>query len=81
MPKPARSANLTAVKAPLAGNIVSVAVAAGDAVKSGDVVIILEAMKMETEVRAPAAGSVSRIAVAAGDAVAVGDVLLELDPA
>lgn len=80
VPAPARSANLTAVKAPLAGNIVSVAVAAGDAVKSGDVVVILEAMKMETEVRAPAAGSVSRIAVAAGDAVAVGDVLLELDP-
>jgi oxaloacetate decarboxylase alpha subunit len=78
---PASPANLTAVKAPLAGNIVSVAVAAGDAVNSGDVVIILEAMKMETEVRAPAAGSVARIAVTAGDAVAVGDVLLELDPA
>lgn len=67
------------INAPLAGNIVSVAVAAGDAVQAGDVVLILEAMKMETEVRATTTGVVSQLVVSPGDAVAVGDVLLELD--
>jgi oxaloacetate decarboxylase alpha subunit len=66
------------VKAPLAGNIVRVAVAAGDVVDAGEVIVILEAMKMETEVRAPRAGSVTALSVSAGDAVAVGDTLLEL---
>ena len=64
--------------APLAGNIVRVAVAAGDAVSAGDVVLTLEAMKMETEVRAPRDGTVVSLAVAAGDAVQVGDTLLVL---
>jgi oxaloacetate decarboxylase alpha subunit len=64
--------------APLAGNIVRVAVAAGDTVSAGDVVLTLEAMKMETEVRAPRAGTVVSVAVAAGDAVHVGDTLLVL---
>ncbi len=64
--------------APLAGNIVRVAVAAGDAVSAGDVVLTLEAMKMETEVRAPRDGTVVSVAVAAGDAVHVGDTLLVL---
>jgi oxaloacetate decarboxylase alpha subunit len=64
--------------APLAGNIVRVAVAAGDAVSAGDVVLTLEAMKMETEVRAPRDGTVASVAVAAGDAVHVGDTLLVL---
>ncbi len=64
--------------APLAGNIVRVAVAAGDPVSAGDVVLTLEAMKMETEVRAPRDGTVVSVAVAAGDAVHVGDTLLVL---
>ncbi len=66
------------VAAPLAGNIVRVAVAEGATVASGDVVVILEAMKMETEVRAPRDGTVARVAVGVGDAVAAGDTLLEL---
>jgi oxaloacetate decarboxylase alpha subunit len=66
------------VSAPLAGNIVSLAVASGDRVEAGDVVVMLEAMKMETEVRAPSAGTVLAIDVTAGDAVAVGDSLLTL---
>jgi oxaloacetate decarboxylase alpha subunit len=66
------------VSAPLAGNIVRVTVTAGSTVRSGDVVVILEAMKMETEVRSPADGIVSAVTVQAGDAVAVGDTLLEL---
>ena len=75
---PAPAANLTSVPAPLAGNIVKVAVAPGQVVKSGDVVLILEAMKMETEVRSPASGTVQAVLVKTGDAVQVGDVILTL---
>ena len=67
-----------AITAPLAGNIFKVNVRPGDAVKEGDVVIILEAMKMETEVRAASAGTISAVKVSEGDSVAVGDVLIEL---
>ena len=66
------------VTAPLAGNIVRVEVTAGDSVAAGDVLVILEAMKMETEVRASRAASVASIGVKAGDVVAVGDTLLTL---
>lgn len=67
-----------AITAPLAGNIFKINVKAGDRVEEGDVVIILEAMKMETEVRAASTGTVSAIQVSEGDNVAVGDVLIEL---
>lgn len=66
------------ITAPLAGNIFKVNVREGDAVKEGDVVIILEAMKMETEVRAASAGTVSAVKVSEGDSVSVGDVLIAL---
>jgi len=65
-------------KAPLAGNIFKVLVEAGDHVEEGDVVIILEAMKMETEVQAFKAGTVGSINVKVGDAVNVGDTLLTI---
>lgn len=77
----APAASAEPVAAPLAGNIVRLAVAAGDVVTSGQVIVILEAMKMETEVRAPRDGRVAAINVAAGDAVAVGDTLLALSDA
>ncbi|WP_299791892.1 sodium-extruding oxaloacetate decarboxylase subunit alpha [uncultured Shewanella sp.] len=64
------------VSAPLSGNIFKVNVQAGDTVRAGDVVIILEAMKMETEVRAETDGVVSKIWVKEGDSVAVGNQLL-----
>ncbi|MBW5799302.1 sodium-extruding oxaloacetate decarboxylase subunit alpha [Halomonas elongata] len=67
-----------AITAPLAGNIFKVNVKPGDSVAEGDVVIILEAMKMETEVRAASAGTVSEIKVGEGDSVAVGDELIVL---
>ena len=80
--KPADSAPAApsgeAITAPLAGNIFKVNVREGDSVAEGDVVIILEAMKMETEVRAASAGTVSSVKVGEGDSVAVGDVLIEL---
>ncbi|MFN3711502.1 MAG: sodium-extruding oxaloacetate decarboxylase subunit alpha [Alishewanella aestuarii] len=69
----------TTLNAPLAGNIWKVVTKAGAAVKRGDVVIIMEAMKMETEVRAVADGVVAKIHVAAGDAVSNGDVLISFD--
>ena len=66
------------IAAPLAGNIFKVNVKPGDVVKEGDVVIILEAMKMETEVRASSAGTVSEVKVSEGDSVSVGDALIVL---
>lgn len=66
------------VPAPLAGNIWKVQVAAGQAVQEGDVLVILEAMKMETEVRAARAGTIVSVDVKEGDAVQVGDSLLTL---
>lgn len=62
--------------APLAGNIWKVVTKEGAQVKKGDVVIIMEAMKMETEVRAAVDGSIQKIHVNAGDAVSNGDVLI-----
>ncbi|WP_404440902.1 sodium-extruding oxaloacetate decarboxylase subunit alpha [Stutzerimonas chloritidismutans] len=64
--------------APLAGNIFKVLVQPGQLVQEGDLVIILEAMKMETEIRAFKAGTVSGVSVKVGDAVSVGDSLLTL---
>jgi oxaloacetate decarboxylase alpha subunit len=66
------------VPSPLAGTIFKVNVAEGQVVRSGDVVMVLEAMKMETEVRSPADGTVRSVAVKEGDAVQVGDTLLSL---
>lgn len=66
------------VKAPLSGNIWKVEVAPGDHVEEGDVLIILEAMKMETEVRAPKAGTVGDIFIKVGDSVAVDDDMLTI---
>ncbi|HBQ3017701.1 TPA: pyruvate carboxylase subunit B, partial [Klebsiella quasipneumoniae subsp. quasipneumoniae] len=68
----------TPVTAPLAGTIWKVIAAEGQTVAEGEVLLILEAMKMETEIRAAQAGTVRGIAVKAGDAVAVGDTLLQL---
>jgi len=66
------------LNAPLAGNIFKLLVAPGAQVQEGDVVIIMEAMKMETEVRAASSGTISSVNVKEGDSVATGDVLLTL---
>ena len=71
----AGAAGAVAVKAPMPGNILDVKVAAGASVKAGDVLVILEAMKMENEIFAPCAGTISSVAVAKGAAVNPGDVL------
>ena len=64
------------VPAPLAGNIFKVKVKPGQKVKQGDVILILEAMKMETEVRAPRDGTIFKVTVHEGDSVALNDPLL-----
>ncbi len=64
------------VVAPMAGKIVSVKTKKGDTVKTGDVVCILEAMKMENEISAPMAGVVQEVNVSEGAAVNEGDVLI-----
>ncbi|WP_430962907.1 biotin/lipoyl-containing protein, partial [Salmonella sp. CQ22WZ0146SAL] len=68
----------TPVTAPLAGTIWKVIATEGQTVAEGDVLLILEAMKMETEIRAAQAGTVRGIAVKSGDAVSVGDTLMTL---
>jgi oxaloacetate decarboxylase alpha subunit len=76
-PAPAASAGAT-IDAQLAGNVYKINVVEGQAVNEGDVVIILEAMKMETEVRASCAGTIGSIHVREGDSVQVGDTLVTL---
>ncbi|MFT7561523.1 MAG: oxaloacetate decarboxylase alpha subunit [Flavobacteriales bacterium] len=66
------------VKAPLAGNIFRVLVSPGQQVAEGDTLLVLEAMKMETQVSAPSAGTVSSVDTKEGDVVAVGDILLSI---
>ncbi|HHH40064.1 MAG TPA: pyruvate carboxylase subunit B, partial [Sedimenticola sp.] len=75
---PARAAAGSIVPSPLAGTIFRINVSEGSRVAAGDVVMILEAMKMETEVRSPNAGTVQSVAVKEGDTVQVGDPLLTL---
>ncbi|WP_439239641.1 sodium-extruding oxaloacetate decarboxylase subunit alpha [Lonepinella sp. BR2919] len=77
-PAPAASGTGTAVTAPMAGNIWKVVATEGQTVAEGDVLFILEAMKMETEVRANLAGTVRGICVKAGDSVAVGDTVMTI---
>ena len=66
------------LEAPLAGNIFHVNVVAGDEVAVGDVIVVLEAMKMETEVRSQRAGTVAEVMVKVGDKVVVGDPLISV---
>jgi oxaloacetate decarboxylase alpha subunit len=77
-PAVAAAATTEPVNAPLAGTIFKILVRPGQQVKAGEIVIVLEAMKMETEVRAPRAGTVTEVAVREGDAVELGHKLLDL---
>ena len=66
----------TQVKSPMPGNVLRVLVKPGQAVKEGETVVILEAMKMENEINAPCDGTVKQIVAPAGTVVATDDVLL-----
>ena len=78
-PKAAAPAGATTVEAPMPGKILNIKVSAGQAVKFGETVIVMEAMKMETEIVAPADGTVSKILVKAGDSVDTGAALVALN--
>ena len=78
VPAAAPSSGSTTIEAPMPGKILNVKVSAGQAVKFGEVVIIMEAMKMETEIVAPADGTVAQILVKAGDEVDTGAALVTL---
>ncbi|NLP31416.1 MAG: biotin/lipoyl-binding protein, partial [Clostridiales bacterium] len=66
------------VEAPMPGTILDILVKVGDVVEDGQVLLMLEAMKMENEIMAPQAGTVDSIQVAKGDSVNTGDVLISL---
>lgn len=66
------------VKSPMPGNINAVKFSAGQSVKAGDVIIILEAMKMENEIVAPKAGTLKGVFVTKGATVNTGDALFEI---
>ena len=76
---PAAGAGSVEVKASVPGKVFKIEAAAGTAVKSGDPIIILEAMKMEIPVVAPQDGTVASINVAVGDAIENGDVLATMN--
>ena len=78
-PKAAGKAGSVVVKAPMPGNINKVNVKPGDAVKKGDVLIVLEAMKMENDVCAPEDGTVASVEVAKGATVETDAVLVTLN--
>lgn len=76
---PAGAQGSVKVNAPMPGKILGVKANPGQAVKKGEVILILEAMKMENEVVAPADGTVASINVSVGDMVESGDVLATLN--
>ena len=78
-PAPKANAGAVAVKAPMPGNILKVNFKAGDAVKKGDVLIVLEAMKMENDVCAPQDGVVASVEVAQGATVDTDALLMTLN--
>ena len=80
-PAPAAAAVTAAgevVAAPMPGNILKVNVSQGQAVKAGDVLVVLEAMKMENEIMAPRDGSVAQVVVSKGAVVDTGAALVVL---
>ena len=76
---PAGAQGSVVVKAPMPGTVVNVVVSAGQAVKAGDDLVFIEAMKMETPVKAPQDGTVATVDVAKGESVDSGKVLVTLN--
>jgi biotin carboxyl carrier protein len=70
----------TEIRAPMTGTVSKIEVKAGDAVSPGDLVAVMEAMKMEYRLEAPMLGTVARVLIKPGDLVDLGALLLELTP-
>ncbi len=78
-PAPASSAPVAgAMSAPMPGTILDIKVTEGQAVKAGDILVILEAMKMENEIVAPSDGKIVKIHTSKGAAVSTGDALVTI---
>lgn len=75
----AAPAGATNVTAPMPGNILDVKVSVGQSVNAGDILCILEAMKMENEILAPSAGKVVAVSTTKGSTVNTGDVLVSIE--
>lgn len=78
-PAATQVAGATKIEAPMQGKITGVRVNVGDSIKNGEVVIILEAMKMENEIVSPAAGKVASVHVTVGQQVNAGDVMISMN--
>lgn len=78
-PAPVSAVSGEAVNSPLPGTVLDIKVKTGDTVNDGDVLMIIEAMKMENEITTPRAGKVAQIAVAKGSTVESGALLLVLE--
>lgn len=76
---PAASGDAVPLPSPLPGTVVKIAVAEGDEVAEGDVILVIEAMKMETEIKAPKAGIVRELSVTQSQVVAAGDTLAMIE--
>jgi biotin carboxyl carrier protein len=77
--RPARGGEETpSLEAPMPGRIAAVRIASGASVSKGDVLVVVEAMKMEHAVRAPKDGAVERVLVSEGQMVGLGDLLVEM---
>ncbi|MBQ7153864.1 MAG: biotin/lipoyl-binding protein [Clostridia bacterium] len=74
----AKAAGSVIIKAPMQGNIIKINVKPGDAVKKGDVLCVLEAMKMENDICAPQDGTVASVDVAKGASVATDAIIMSL---
>lgn len=77
--KPKPASGMSKVEAPLPGTIFKIKISVGDAVKKGQVIMILEAMKMENNLLAEKDGIINKILVSEGSAVLQGDILAEIE--
>ena len=78
-PSPVSGDDSKVCRSPIAGTVVRVAAQSGQAIQTGDVLLVLEAMKMETNITAPLAGKVAEVKVQQGDAVQSGQVVVEFE--
>ncbi|MFT4662960.1 MAG: biotin carboxyl carrier protein, partial [Patiriisocius sp.] len=67
------------IKAPMPGLVLDIKIQAGDEVEAGDVILVLEAMKMENMIKSPGAGKIKTIKIKKGEAVEKGQVLIEVE--